>query len=532
MPPVLAMRTGGISFCGNLITDMDLKNMSEQLDAVIPGVAEAYLRLRATNGMGIYTSNGAFYNHTLFGRDAGMTAKFVTAFDHKAAEETIVALVALQGTEINTKTQEQPGRIHHELRDFKTWQGRFGDRMVFRFLRGFWGVKNDQLLSYFAVDTTATFVRLVNKYVHVVDKSILDKRVTNHHDEIVTVGEAVAAAAEWVIAQLDENNHLVSLRSNKWSIPFQTFQDSSTAYNRVDGSLANFKRGMAYIEAQAFGVGALEDATRILEDHPRKHFWQEKAHAMRDALLADYWDDEAKRFGSAIDKAGLLDMDNISIGWILNTSFWDEVPKEVRAERIGAIVRRLFADDMLTRVGIRTRAISQPQPLPGVIEYHGSATIWPMFNFMVIEGLRRHGLLMLAEQLENRLINGLNAVKDFDEFFVVDHEGSLLRRARDGQRPEQKLTAQMAPEQQIAFSVVPALTLAYRAQYEKKPKKLKNNSWQEKLERDILKDMQIVERAAPEDAYIRIGEIKPVAFKRFMANVRSSWYVWQQSRKM
>lgn len=506
--------------------------MSEQLDAVIPGVAEAYLRLRATNGMGIYTSNGAFYNHTLFGRDAGMAAKFVTAFDHKAAEETIVALVALQGTEVNTKTQEQPGRIHHELRDFKTWNGRLGDRLVFRFLRPLWGVKEDQLLSYFSVDTTATFIRLVNKYVHAVDKSILDRRVTNLHGEVVTVGESVAAAAEWIIAQLDEKHHLVSLRSNKWSIQFQTFQDSSTAYNRTDGSLANFKRGITYIEAQAYANGALEDATRILEDHPRRHYWQEKAHAMRDAFLADFWDKEAQRFGSAIDVDGLTDMDNISIGWTLNTSFWDEVPKEMRAHHISAIVRRLFADDMLTRVGIRTRAISQPQPLPGVIEYHGSATIWPMFNFMVIEGLRRHGLLQLAEQLENRLINGLNAVKDFDEFFVVDREGSLLRRAMDGQKPELTLTAQMAPEQEIAFSVVPALTLAYRAQYEKKPKKLTNKSWQQKLERDILKDMQIVERAAPEDAHIRIGEIKPVRFKRFRANVRSSWYVWRQSRGM
>jgi glycogen debranching enzyme len=511
---------------------MDIKSVSDKLNAVIPGVAEAYLRLRAENGMGIYTSNGAFYNHTLFGRDAGMTAKFVAAFDHKVAQETIVALVALQGTAINTKTQEQPGRIHHELRDFKTWDGRLGDRLVFRFLRPFWGVKDDQLLSYYAVDTTGTFIRLVNKYVHKVDRAILDRRVTNAHGETVTVAEAVAAAAEWITEQLDENHHFVSLRSNKWSIQFQTFQDSSTAYNRSDGSLMNFKRGITYIEAQAFAIGALEDATRILEDHPRRHYWQEKAHAMRDAFIADFWDSEAKRFGSAIDVDGLTDMDNISIGWTLNTSFWEEIPKDVRAERISAIVRRLFADDMLTRVGIRTRSIAQQQPMPGVVEYHGSLTVWPMFNFMVIEGLRRHGLLMLAEQLENRLINGLNAVKDFDEFFVVDREGTLLRRAEEGQYSEQTISAQMAPEQQIAFSVVPAETLAYRALYEKKPKKLTNKSWQQKLERDILKDMQIVERAAPEDAYIRIGEIKPVKFKRFRANLHSSWYVWRQSRKM
>lgn len=506
--------------------------MAPQLDAVIPGVTEAYLRLRATNDMGIYTSNGAFYNHTLFGRDAGMAAKFVTAFDHQAAVETIVALVALQGTAVDTKTQEQPGRIHHELRDFKTWQGDFIDRFVFWFLKRAWGARNDQLLSYYAVDTTATFIRLVNKYVHIVDRSILDRKVTNHHGQVVTVGEAVAAAAEWIVEQLDDKKHLVARRTNKLSIPFQTFEDSTTAYNRTDGSLANFKRGMAYVEAQAFAIGALEDATRLLEDNPRRHHWQDAAHAMRDAFINDYWSDEQQCFVSAIDVDGQLDMANVSIGWTLNTSLWDEVPKELRVQRISAIVRRLFADDMLTRVGIRTRAISQPQPLTGVVEYHGSLTVWPMFTFMVIEGLRRHGLLRLAEQLENRLINGFNAVKDFDEFFVVDREGSLLRRVQAGQKSTRRLSAQMAPEQQIAFSVVPALTLAYRAQYEKKPKKLSDKSWQQKLENDILKDMQIVERAAPADAYIRIGEIQPVTFGRLIATARTSWYTYRQSRKM
>lgn len=503
--------------------------MAPQLDAVIPGVTEAYLRLRAANGMGIYTSNGTFYNHTFFGRDAGMTAKFVTAFDHKVAEETIVALVALQGTKVNTKTQEQPGRIHHELRDFKTWEGRIGDRFVFWLLRSVWDVRESQLLSYYSIDTTATFVRLVNKYVHAVDKSILDKKVTNQHGEQVTVGDAVAAAAEWIISQLDEKSHFVSLRSNRWSIPFQTFQDSSTAYNRTDGSLANFRRGISFVEAQTFAIGALEDATRLLEDNSRRHHWQTMAHKMRDAFMSDFWHEDI--YTSAIDVNGPLDMTNISIGWTLNTSLWDEIPKELRAERISAIVKRLFADDMLTSVGIRTRAISQPQPLPGIVEYHGSLTVWPMFTFMVIEGLRRHGLLMLAEQLENRLINGLNTVGEFDEFFVVERDGTLLRTS-GGEGRKIKRRAQMAPEKQIAFTVVPALTLAYRAQYEKKPKKIKAKSWQQKLEADVLKDIPIVERRAPELAQEVVGRIQSTAFRRFGANALSSWYVLRESRKM
>lgn len=70
---------------------------------------------------------------------------------------------------------------------------------------------------------------------------------------------------------------------------------------------------------------------------------------------------------------------------------------------------------------------------------------------MVIEGLRHQKLYKLAEQIENRLINGINASGDFEEFLVVDGGGHFLRSVR-GKKAEVSVDAQMLPEKNIAHS--------------------------------------------------------------------------------
>lgn len=498
------------------------------IDAIIPGVTQAFSELRADNDMGIYTSNGAFYNHTLFGRDAAMSAKFVTDFDHQAARETIIALAALQGKENDPTTQEEPGRIHHELRDFSTWKGSPIERILFRFFRMQWGEKHGELLTYFSVDATASYVRLVNKYVNQIDASLLDHSLVNHRGEKVTVAETISRAADWIVDQIDSKNHFVQMRSNDWSLPYQTFQDSVTAFVRTDGHLANFKQPLSLIEAHMFASDALEDATKMLSEDPRRHDWQKAAHALRDSFLSDFWQESKGFFSSAIDIHGSIDMDMINPGWTLNTSLWDELTRDQQQKYIEAIVTKLFSPDFLTDLGLRTRSINQRQPLPNVIEYHGSATVWPMFTFMVIEGLRRHGLTRLAVQLENRLINGINALGRFDEFFVVEKDGTVLRPVQKGETVELHVRSQMIPEQHIAFTIVPALTLARRASLEGRiPTPV---GWQMVLEDKILSSIPHIDRVKPEEAASMIKRMVPTKYHRWQGNLETLRYFITESR--
>lgn len=511
-------------------SSMEISRYRDELEAIIPGVLDAYESLKTTNGMGIYTSNGAFYNHTFFGRDTAMAAKFVTDFDHQVTRDTIVALAALQGQETNPKTQEEPGRIHHEFRDFSTWEGARAERIALKFFGRRWGAEGDQLLTYYASDTTALYIRLVQKYISHLDRSFLDTSVKTRSGSTITVRESIALAADWLVAQVNERYHFVIKRPNDWALPFQTFQDSSTAYPRQDGSLANYRRGITHTEVQAFTVDALEDVTQMLEEHPRRHDWQQTAHAMRRALLADFWDEKQQFFGSAYDEKGLVDMPVVSAGWTLNTSLWDEIPEAKRAAYIGALVKRLFSDDFLTPIGLRTRSLHADQPLPGVIEYHGRLTVWPMFTFMVIEGLRHHRLHGLATELENRLINGLNASGDFEEFLVIDGGGHLLRSV-PGEHAEVSVDAQMLPEKNIAFTVIPAMVLAWRGTNRGRawPTQME---WQKQLEAEVLATIEQTERVAPERAADIVPAVVPTKFRRIRGNVRSAWYFLNERRKM
>lgn len=512
------------------ISSMEISRYRDELEAIIPGVLDAYESLKTTNGMGVYTSNGAFYNHTFFGRDNAMAAKFVTDFDHQVTRETIVALAALQGSKTDLKTHEAPGRIHHEYRDFTTWKGGRIERMALGFFRKRWGATDKQLLTYYAADTTALYIRLVHKYVTHVDRSFLDMTIKNREGQSFTVRESLARAADWLCTQLNEHDHFVTKRSNEWSLPYQTFQDSSTAFPRLDGSLANFRRGITYTEVQAFVIDALEDVTQMCEDHPKRHEWQSAAHAMRRALMADFWNPAEQFFGSAYDEKGLVDMPAVTAGWTLNTSLWDEVPEPKRVEIISAIVRRLFSDDFLTPVGLRSRSLHSHQPLPGVIEYHGRLTVWPMFSFMVIEGLRRHRLHRLATELENRVVNGINASGSFEEFLVVDGGGHLLRNV-PGEHAEVSVDAQMLPEKHIAFTVIPAMVLAWRATNRGRAWP-QQSAWQKKLEEEVLATIEQTERLVPSEAAAHVTAVVPTKFRRLRGNIRSARYFLGEWRRM
>ncbi|HET8690211.1 MAG TPA: hypothetical protein VFL81_02140, partial [Candidatus Saccharimonadales bacterium] len=302
-------------------------------------------------------------------------------------------------------------------------------------------------------------------------------------------------------------------------------------YVRQNGLLLNYKRPIAYASAQVFACDALEDASKLLPKHPRRHAWQDAAHQLRDGFIRDFWQDNRAYFASAIDSYGQSSLDSVSVGWTLNNSLWDELDKKLRAERIGAIVRRLFSDGFLTKVGLRTRAIDLPQPLNGTLEYHDADAVWPMFTFMVIEGLRRQKLYRLAGQLETRLLNGVNAMGNFPEFIDVDKDGRILEPVDKGEDYRIKVKAQMRPEECIAFTVVPSLTLARRLSSGSQPKPL-TKGWQKDLEDEILAKIDPVQLAEPAEARAVVGEIIPVKFNRFSGNLRTVWFFLKESRKL
>ncbi len=504
---------------------MNFLKDADELDRRVSGVVDAYLGLRDIKNFGIYTSNGQFYNHTLFGRDAAMSAKFVSDFDQEVSHSAIVALAELQGTTSHAKTGEALGRIIHEHRHLDSWRGTWLQQMTMHIAGWFWGVTDSTITTYFAIDTTALYIRLVHKYFMHIDAHILEQTV-RIKGTTVTIGETVERAVEWMITQTDEYDCICLTRTNKTAHPYGTFEDSVSSYAWADRSAINFKHPISFVEVQAYTIDALQDAAYMLPLHSSE--WKKVAAKMTEALLRDFWDEDQQCFASTMSYKNHTrlqsDVPNLSAGWTLNNSFWDDLPEMVYQEKLSGIIRRLFADDFLTAAGIRTRSMNYPEPLGTLVDYHGSQTVWPMFTFMFIEGLRRHGLFRLAEQLENRLINAANAVGFFQEFYIIDHDQKVFTPSADPKA--RKLPIQFPPEAFIAFTVVPMMVLAYRRN--NKEERIPEASWKRSLEDDILQKIPHIDRVEPKKARDQF-EIIPVRFTRFTALAKTALYYMKQS---
>ena len=496
---------------------------AENIDAIIPGVTAAYAALKSPDSMGLQTSTGSFYNHTLFGRDASNAAKFVSDFDHELVAETILVLAKFQGVQHNTRTQEEPGRIHHEYRDFRTWKGTLFENIPFFILRNKWDIKDRRLLSYFSLDTTASFIRLTHKHATYTDASILQKSVTNRHGQTRTIQESAEAAAEWIMEKIDDRGLIGEVQTNEYALPFQTYQDS--LYARQDGILADYRNPIIYVEVQSLAADALHDMAHMLPDHKMAHAWRDTALRLQYTMVQQFGDEKGF-LASAIDSRGKVDVANVSAGWTLNTSLWTEMSQHDQQRYVTAIVEKLFSDEFLTTVGIRSRAKSASNPISKTLDYHGSETVWPMFSFMVVEGLRRHRLHGLANQLEHRIVNGLNAVGNFPEFIIVTRNDSVIMATKDRLMPQ--LNVQMKPEKNIGFSVVPAMVMGHRAAT--KPRYSEPNRWQRELDERILATIPRIERVASSQAINAIGAFEYRHLRRWMSTIRTMYYFWQQRK--
>lgn len=498
--------------------------LKEELDGIVPGVSAAYARLHSSNGRGLYTSRGRFYDKTIFGRDAAMSARFVADFDHQAAVETITTLIGLQGTTYNTKTQEEPGRIHHEWRDFRLWRGTLFDRIPFLLLRGKWDIHDRRLLTYFALDTTANFIRMVHKYATDIDGSIVDRVVVDKQGQKITVAQALERAAEWLLSKIDDRGLVSERRGNPWSLPFQTFQDS--IYTRSDGSMVNYDDNIAYIEVQAMTADALYDMAHLFPSHDNNVLWKQTGLRLHRSMLAAFRRDDGF-MAPVIDGYGQVDVPNISAGWIMNTFIWHDTSERDRAKYLAPVIERLFSDEFLTPVGLRTRARSVPNPIADALDYHGSETVWPMFTFMVAQGLHRHQMHRLAEQLENRVLNGLNAIGYFPEYHIVTRGGKVIIPWGHWWQPS--INAHMKPEKNIGFSVAPAMVMARRVMIP--PIQKVQEGWQSELEEKILANISPIERVPPAEALTAIGPYETRHIRLWLAGLRSIRYFTKQKRE-
>lgn len=303
---------------------------------------------------------------TLFGRDSLWAARMMLPFDAGLALSTLRTLARRQGVREDPTTEEQPGKILHEVRS--------GDLDL--------GAQVLPPVYYGSVDATPLFVTtLAEAYAWGADPG-----------QVRALLPAVRGCLQWVLEQSRETGWLRYVDRTGRGLANQGWKDSHDSVQFADGRLAD--PPIALCEVQAYAYEAAVRGSALLaalgaEPVPGLDAW---AADLRTRFDRDFWVDtpEGGHVAIALDRDGhRVDSVTSNHGHLLGTG----VLGEHRVARVAA----LLADPRLDS-GFGLRTLSAGSPRFSRLSYHGG-TVWPHDTAIAVRGLADEGYRDVAGRL-------------------------------------------------------------------------------------------------------------------------------------
>lgn len=364
---------------------------SAVVSAAHPGLGRALRRSRTDLGsLRIFDAGrpgrppsvaaGAPWFMAIFGRDSLLSAYMALPLDPSLAVGTARTLADLQGNRVDAVTEEEPGKIVHELRHGAG-------------LRDLPGGPHGAAY-YGSVDATPLFVMLLGELRRwgALPRSAIEELLP-HADR----------ALEWTerYGDLDGDGFVEYQRKTGRGLVNQGWKDSSDGINFADGTLA--RPPIALAEVQGYVYAAYLARSRI-------------AREMGDTGTADRYADRAAVLKHAFNQAFWLD----GKGWLAVGLDRDKKPIDALASNMGhclltgivdadkaaAVAGRLMSPEMFTGWGIRTLASSMRAYNP--MSYH-NGSVWPHDNALIAAGLMRYGFVAEAQRVALSVLDAADA---------------------------------------------------------------------------------------------------------------------------
>ncbi|KRT63040.1 MAG: glycogen debranching protein [Chloroflexi bacterium CSP1-4] len=294
-----------------------------------------------------------------FGRDALITGLETLDFQPELALGALRFLAAHQGQRVDPFTEEEPGRIFHELR-----RGELA-RMGAVPHRPYFGT----------VDATPLFVRLFVETV----RWLGDRRI---YDELLP---HALAALEWCDTHGDPDGDGFVEHSSLPGSPLRNkgWKDSATSLCYRDGSPVELPA--ALVEVQAYVYAAKDGLAQLsaeLGDGALAERLAAEAAALRERFEAAFWLPAERCYAQALD-AGKRPVDAVTSN--AGHCLWAGI---AAPEHATLLVERLLEPDMFTGWGIRTLSSSYPTYSP--MSYH-NGSVWPHDNALIAAGMAAYG---------------------------------------------------------------------------------------------------------------------------------------------
>lgn len=317
---------------------------------------------------------GAPWFMALFGRDSLLTGWMSLGLDPRLALCTLRTLARMQGTRVDPRTEEQPGRILHEVRMGREATLALGGGTAY----------------YGTVDATMLFVMLLGE---------LDRWGGLPEEDRRPLIEAADRALDWIVdyGDVDGDGFVEYQRHTDRGLVNQGWKDSFDGITHADGHVGAPPialcevQGYAYAAFMARGALAEGDGETAVAAH-----WRHRASRLKATFNLAFWMPDSEAFALALDGAKhQVDAVASNMAHCLWTGIVDD-------DKAAAVAAHLISDTMSSGFGVRTLSTDMTAFNP--MSYH-NGSVWPHDTAIAVAGLARYGFAVEAQQLALDLID-------------------------------------------------------------------------------------------------------------------------------
>jgi glycogen debranching enzyme len=304
---------------------------------------------------------GAPWFMTLFGRDSLLTAWMALLVDPTLARGVLRTLARFQGQDVDPRTEEEPGRILHEMRFASAGSLALGGGSIY----------------YGTADATPLFVMLLGEV----------RRWGLVEEDALALLPAAERALAWIdqFGDRDGDGYVEYGRATPNGLLHQGWKDSWDSMRFIDGRHAEPPIALAEVQAYVYGAWiARAHWADQAGDHATAHQYAVKAAELKRRFNDDFWLEEHGWYAMALD-ADKRPVDALAsnMGHCLWTGIVDE-------DRAPLVARRLASPELFSGWGIRTMASSMAAYNPA--SYH-CGSVWPHDTAIGVAGLMRYGFV-------------------------------------------------------------------------------------------------------------------------------------------
>jgi glycogen debranching enzyme len=327
----------------------------------------------------VVVAAGAPWFMALFGRDSLWASLMALPVDPSLAFGTIQTLADRQGKVVDERSEEEPGKILHEVRLDVSSGLALGGKSAY----------------YGSVDATPLFVALFGEV----------SRWGFSTDAISALMPHVDRALDWIrdYGDKDGDGFVEYQRLSDRGLINQGWKDSVDGINFADGTLA--EPPIALCEVQAYVYGAYLARSWIAYDAGDMGVatrYRELAAQLKKQFNEQFWLPDVGYYAIALDgQKRPVDACASNMGQCLVFGIIDD-------DKAPLVAERLMSPEMFSGWGVRTLASNMGAYNPA--SYH-NGSVWPHDNAIIAAGLLRYGF---AEQVQ-RISTALFEAAEYTE---------------------------------------------------------------------------------------------------------------------